>query len=101
MKKEELLEIFNRLKDLYFDEFDDDGAIEVVEFNDNIGLVNKEITQLSDYEIRGYISKVLILYSDLLFYQYDDIDEWKNVFFNETELSEAILNKEFNFYFLI
>lgn len=101
MKKEELLEIFNRLKDLYFDEFDNDGAIEVIEFYNNIGLSNKDITQLSVDEIKKYISRTLGLYADILFNQYDDVYEWKAVFFNETELSEAVLNKEFNFYFLI
>lgn len=97
----ELLEIFNRLKDLYFDEFDNDGAIEVIEFYNNIGLSNKDITRLSADEIKKYISRTLGLYADILFNQYDDVYEWKAVFLNETKLSKTTLNKEFNFYFLI
>ena len=95
----DLLFLVNNALDLYEDEMEEE--YDQKEFFKEIGLKKRDdINSMSVKNLERILCNVTILFAERTFYQYDDMDEWKAMIFNELQMSLDDLER-IGFHFLI
>ena len=95
----DILFLVNNALDLYEDEMEEEYDQD--EFFKEIGLKRRnDINSMSIKNLEEVLYNIAILFAERTFYQYDDMDEWKAMIFNELQMSLDDLER-IGFRFLI